>query len=271
MLPSNGGTIWSRPSIVNEAIAAFLRAETYSAKCRWKRHHIINEMLQGRQEILNNPNLTDGKENSIRYRALLSIRRDIIWNLPPDTVWSKSIDSEWMAPNRPHCLSPKTARDLEPYKNEKLDLTGIWLWWDMDTKTHYVIEGNYRVSQWIHNGAPQIRIPEIFILYSASNMPYSWVCNYRERLGTKSHNHRRARETIMKPFIDHGIINHWSVLYDGHQNHDISLSKAMSMIKVTCQQSFLPWLPLCRPVLEKLATLLFFLFLILSIIRIESQ
>src|SRR5258708_22398788 len=135
--------------IVHEIIHAFLLAEYNSLKSKWKKEHInliINKTHEDLEifQIMTQPNFLSGKENEARYRALMSIRRDLWFNFPPDTQWIKcdfgSINIEKIK-----LLCPKKEEELVVYGSpENLNLSGIILF--EQENNYYVIEGNNRMS-----------------------------------------------------------------------------------------------------------------------------
>lgn len=182
-------------------IHSFLNAEFNSNKNPWKKQHII-KVLSNTSKVndlcLSNPNFSSIEENTARYRALMSIRRDTWFNLPPDTIWKRvtnfNINNENVV-----LLAPKTEKELSIYNNrENVDINGIILYYQ--NNIYYVIEGNHRLSQYKLNS--MIYNPEFLyvgVSLSGMNCPLINSVNY---------------------YAEKNVINHWSELYDGDINPD---------------------------------------------------
>lgn len=194
--------------MVHEVIHAFLFAEFTSLKTVWKKHHIPLVMKRTCQDInventLNTPNFNNFKENECRYRALMSIRREIWFNLPPDMEWLKlqltDIDFKKVI-----LLSPKTEKDIEIYKSNFIDLTGIIL--IKEDEYYYVIEGNHRISGYIFNKLNKIiHCKHIFVGKSIMGLRCPLV-----------------RKGYTKLYAEKNLRNHWSQLYEDQKHPDIN-------------------------------------------------
>lgn len=201
----------TRATIVHEAICAFLKAEGSSEKCAWKHKHVYQEMLGGHSNYCDEPDFKSSQQNSLRFRAFLSIRREMFWNLPPDTTWTRleNVTVGKEEESKITCLYPKAKAELTCYQAKKLDLNGLWLWTDND-KEYFVMEGNHRVSQWKHDGCNTMTIGSIFVLRSERGMAFPLLT------------HCLDQKVKTLTFASSGP-NHWSVLYDNHLNPDASI------------------------------------------------
>ncbi len=226
----------SRPKLLAVTFQLKLCIFTFSflyglEKCRWKTHHLYNEMLEGKRHYCEEPDFNNATENAARFRAFLSIRRELFWNLPPDTTWTRVSNAKFDSDNGEKivCLYPKTEQQLQVYKNKSLDLSGIWLWTDDNDKC-YVVEGNHRVSRWKLEGHKPVTIGNIFVLRSATRMPFPLI---DKCLGAT---------TKTKPlFVNSGTMNHWSVLYDNCWNPDASILEILRLLTINLKPYMISW------------------------------
>lgn len=189
--------------IVHKVIYAFLFAEYNSPKDKWKHNHInliINKTNSSlTEQVMNNPDFSSGEENQVRYRALLSIRRDSWFNLPPDTIWHEKtfaiIDLDKIK-----LLCPKTKEELLAYQDEKiLNLNGIILF-EQDNG-YYVIEGNHRMSEYLAKTEKSVIYGNVYIGSSLTNMNCPLINNKNF-------------------YAEENTINHWAQLYENEINPD---------------------------------------------------
>lgn len=199
---------------VHKVIHAFLFAEYNSLKNPWKKDHInliiTTTHVVDTYQVMNQPNFSSNKENEARYRALMSIRRDSWFNLPPDLLW-KEVSFDEIEIDKIVLLCPKTTEELQLYNEIKtLDLTGILLIQQNDK--YYVIEGNHRISEYLSKSDKEIKYGPIFVGYSVTGMNCPLINLSIQEFENPNHK--------VKFYAEEKVINHWSQLYEEQINPD---------------------------------------------------